>query len=78
MWLRCFLGINVQDRMAMGDQPVGNQHTMTAEVNALSAHVGDASISGGSEQFGDAMLEFRGQHVVGVVTETRATHAGVR
>ena len=42
--------VDVQYFVAVGDQPVGDDHAMAAEVNAFGAHVGGARLLGDLQQ----------------------------
>jgi len=70
--------IDVQHFMPVRDQPIRNQHTMAAEVNAFSAHICRARMLSHCDQVSDRMLELGSQHVVGVVAEAGAAQRDVR
>src|SRR5437588_952022 len=71
------LGINVQNSVAVGDQPIGDEHAVATEVNTFGTHVGGTAAAGEFDELGNAVLECRCQHVIGVVAKAGATQAEV-
>src|SRR5206468_13026939 len=49
--------IDMQHLMPVRGQPIRNQHTMAAEVNAFSAHIGGARMLSHCDQVSDCTLE---------------------
>src|SRR5580658_735065 len=70
--------VNVQHFMPARHQPVGDQHTVAAEVYALGTHISGAGALCQRNHFGDRVFEFRGQHVVRVIAEACIAKPDVR
>src|SRR3989442_1740532 len=71
------LGINVQNSMAVGDQPIRDKHAVATEGKTFGTHVGGTPAAGEFDEFGNAVLECRCQHVIGVVAKPGAAQAEV-
>lgn len=78
MTLWWFGFVDMQDLMAMGYQPIRNQHAMTVEIKPLGAHVGSAIVLGQFDKLGRTALELRSEHMVGVVAKALVAQGDVR
>jgi hypothetical protein len=70
--------VDMQHFMAVGVEPVGNQHAVTLEVDAFGAHVGSWGLFGQFDKFIDASPKFGREHVVGIIAEAVVTQGDVR
>src|SRR5208282_374793 len=61
--------VDMENVVSVGHEPVGNQHAMTAKINALGAHVSGARLLSQFNQFGNATLEVWREHVIRIVAE---------
>jgi len=70
--------IDMEYRMAVSDQPIGNKHAMAVKINSLSAHIrGGVSLSG-LQQLPHTVLKFWSEHVVGIIAEACIAQGCVR
>src|SRR5208282_4797442 len=69
MWAHRTLRVDVKNFVPMRHQPIRDDHTMTAEIHTLGAHIRGARDPGDLEQFGGSLLELGRQRVVGIIAK---------
>jgi hypothetical protein len=70
--------VNVENVVSVRDQPIGNDHAMTIEIELFSAHIRGSRLFGELEEFGNCPLEIFRQRVIGIVAKAVATDRYVR